>query len=150
ITFVPILRHMQQNPSVLRRRPLWLIQSDPEAPLGPFVAAAFGCCEPGLLGRTNVIAHQAGRVYVNTGTSAFTHLCLDMSREGRSWLEMTCLGLNVSLCGSFTDSPTIVLVDSVAADLALFWTLRTTRPHELPCWMLPVPAGDLSHPAVFD
>jgi hypothetical protein len=150
ITFVPILRRVQHQPSLLGRRSFHLVHGDNESLLGPFAAVAFGDCELGLLGRTDVIEHQVVRMDANTSTPDFIRLCLEVVRSGCSWLEMTSLGLDVSLRGLFSYSPMIVLVQTVAADLALFWTLRTTKPHKLPDWILPVPASDVQDAAVLD
>jgi hypothetical protein len=44
--------------------------------------------------------------------------------------------------------PTVVLVDSLVADLALFWDLRLAAENDLPVWVIPVPAESAGDPAM--
>jgi hypothetical protein len=64
-----------------------------------------------------------------------------VSNYHRCWLDLASHGLtfNFNASCSSPPPPTIILVDSLAADLALFWTLRSATQAHFPPWLIPIP-----------
>jgi DNA-directed RNA polymerase subunit RPC12/RpoP len=87
----------------------------------------------------------------NLTTKEFIDLCRDVvDRREMSWLQVAGYGLDAIDFGGNGLFPTVVLVDSVAIDLSLFWNLRMASISALPAIVVPVPAADAVRPEVLD
>jgi hypothetical protein len=76
-------------------------------------------------------------------SESFVELATEFAKDRqRSWLDVTAHELTPYFSMSGVLSPTIVLVESLVADLALFWNLRTASDANHPAWILPVPASE--------
>jgi DNA-directed RNA polymerase subunit RPC12/RpoP len=129
-----------------RVRKTRLIGWNPESPLFPYAAALFG-------------------LPYERGTPPVPHEVLDYSREATfselfraqidiiqrfefDWLDLANHGLNIASFGGGSEPPTLVLVDRVVEDLALFWNQRIGGQAGLPHWFLPVPLGSAEDPGL--
>jgi hypothetical protein len=148
ITAAHVIRHLRRTPigPGLQERPLRIVGCDPKSSLLPFLAALLGSHYPNL---GNVVPNEecwfsdAGTVpdliAIHTGM---------VSGFARCWLDLASHGLNCRLVGLMEIPPTIVLVDSLVSDLALFWNLRAAGDTDLPVWAIPIPASSASDPEV--
>lgn len=149
ISFVPVFRRLQQEQGMLGRRSLYELGVADDCELSPFVAAAFGHCELGFVRSLHIPRENGGYVDKSTSCADFISHCRN-AIQWRSWLDVTSLGLAPQFHGASWDSPTIVVVDSIVPDLALYWRIRGATLHELPQKVIPVPEAELQEENVLD
>jgi hypothetical protein len=149
LTAAHVVHQLMRTPVVAGRleRTLRIIGCDPRSPFRPFVAALFGMHYENL---GSAIPNEGGW-FPETGTvSDLIALHTDVtSNYHRTWLDLGSQGLTFSSSLAFSPPPpTIVLVDSLASDLALYWNLRHGAQLLVPPWLIPLPADALSDPAL--
>lgn len=147
ITAEHVVYQLRRTPSAQGRQPrtLQIVDCDSRSPLRPFVAALFGM-HPEKLG--NAIPYEP-TCFPETGSvSDLIALHTDVTKKDHNtWLDLASQGLSFRstlVCAPLP--PTIVLVNSLASDLALFWNLRHGTEFLLPSWLLLLPADALSDP----
>jgi hypothetical protein len=113
--------------------------------LAPHLAVAFGA--PGLLGLDRLTALDVRQRRIDSQCTApgFIQLALEVADQGRTWLDMACGQLDVSIHDWFHHGPLVIVAGS-AADLALGWSLRITTDHDTPPWRITIPAECLAEP----
>jgi hypothetical protein len=148
ITAGHVVRHLRETPGGpgRRERPLRLLGCDPKSPLLPYVAALLGVHYEKL---GDAVPNETTQ-FPENGTAADligAHAEI-VSRPARCWLDLASSGLSTSLLASMDLPPTIVLVDALVPDLAMFWDLRAGADGDIPAWAIPVPLGSASDPVV--
>ena len=150
VTAAHVIHYLRRTPSVAGRqeRTLRIIGCDPKSPLRPFAAALFGMHYENL---GSTIPNEGSWFSETDSMSALIALHTNVtSNYHRTWLDLASHGLSsrfTPVCSA--PPPTIVVVDSLASDLALFWNLRQGAGGLVPPWVLPLPANALSDAIVF-
>jgi hypothetical protein len=148
ITAGHVIYHLRQTPvgPGRRERPLRLMGCDPKSPLLPFAAALVGVhYEKFGSALPNEEMWLAETASAKDLLSVHTKIVSDYAR---SWLDLTSYGLSSRLVGWADTPPTIVLVDALVPDLALFWNLRMAADSDIPAWVIPLPVASATDPGV--
>jgi hypothetical protein len=144
VTVAHVVHHLKWTPIVAGRqeRTLRLLRCEPGSPLRPFVAALFGIPHEdfGLN-----IPYEGSWFAESSSVADLIAFHADVSSKvHRTWLDLASHGLTFNFSPLFSPPPpTIVLVDSLASDLALFWNLRQGAEWVVPPWVIPIPANAL-------
>jgi hypothetical protein len=149
VTAAHVIRYLRRTPFAAGQpeRMLRIFGCDPKSPMQPFVAALFGMHYENL---GSAIPNQSAWFSETSNSSELIALQVDVtSKYHRTWLDLTSHELTFSftpLCSP--PPPTIILVDSLASDLALFWNLRQAAAGLVPPWVIPLPSNTLLDSAV--
>ena len=140
VTVGHVIHYARRQPAIGGRQslPLRIFDCDPKSELRPFVAAMFG------INYENIAkAIPVEQICLPAAAGASELICAYndyLSKPGQTWLDFGGEGLTYSytpVCSP--PPPTIVIVNSLVSDLALFWNLRQGSTLFVPSWVLPLP-----------
>jgi len=130
-----------------RWRPLGVVSAADSSPFSTYCAATFGLHHENL--RDEFYSWDCK--FDRSTTEEFIGLVAEfMERRHRSWLDITGHELSSLYWRTAPLSPTVVLVDSLLPDMALFWNLRSASETDLPAWIIPIPIDGATDPGVLN
>ncbi|MGO8899340.1 MAG: hypothetical protein ACLQU5_13500 [Isosphaeraceae bacterium] len=142
IHFFQVRAQRQSSNPILR-----IVRTQESTPFLAYCAATFGIHRENL--RPDYF--DVDQEFTGSTTTAFIELATEFVRDRvQSWLDVT--GLELSPLNWRTEplSPTVVLVDSLVPDMALFWNLRSASGTDRPAWIIPIPLNGATDPSVLN
>lgn len=128
-------------------RILRLVRTQESTPFSAYCAATFGIHRENL--RPDYFDDD--REFTGSTTTAFIELATEFVRDClQSWLDVTGHALSPLNWKTEPLSPTVVLVDSLVPDMALFWNLRSAGGTDRPAWIIPIPLDGATDPGVLN